>query len=148
MTEVTRGRTGLTFQIGEVAERTGMSPRTIRHYDDLGIVKPSGRTDGGFRLYTSADIDRFMLIKPLKPLGIGLDVIRTLLRALDTLDEQQDSEARRTVETVLALIDRRRSELGTMLDASGETITVLQRALPEELAAAERRGDGSVPAAS
>lgn len=74
-----------TFQIGEVAERIGFSQRTIRHYDELGIVKPSGRSAGGFRLYTEADIQRFLLIKPLKPLGMGLEVVRGLLDTLDRI---------------------------------------------------------------
>ncbi|MEZ5263389.1 MAG: MerR family transcriptional regulator [Acidimicrobiales bacterium] len=68
-----RVRTQATFQIGEVATRVGLSQRTIRHYDDLGIIKPSARTAGGFRLYTESDVQRFLLIKPFKSLGVGLE---------------------------------------------------------------------------
>lgn len=60
------------YHIGEFAERVQLSHRTIRHYDGLGIVKPSGRTPGGFRVYTDRDVRRFLLIKPFKPLDIGL----------------------------------------------------------------------------
>jgi len=60
-------------QIGAVAERTGLSLRTIRHYDEVGLVTPSGRSTGGFRLYTDADIARLEEIKVMKPLGFSLE---------------------------------------------------------------------------
>jgi DNA-binding transcriptional MerR regulator len=44
------------MQIGEAAERVGLSLRTIRHWDEVGLVVPSARSNGGFRLYTEADI--------------------------------------------------------------------------------------------
>lgn len=71
--------------IGEVAERTGLSHRTIRYYEEMGLVTPSGRTSGGFRLYDEVDIDRLLLIKPMKPLGFSIEHMRRLLEALDTL---------------------------------------------------------------
>ncbi len=76
-----RGR----HQIGEVADRLGLSIRTIRHYDEEGLVKPSARTVGGFRLYGEEDIERLALIKRMKPLGFSLDEMRELLAARDRL---------------------------------------------------------------
>ena len=73
-------------QIGEVAERIGLSLRTIRYYEEVGLVTPSARSQGGFRLYTESDIARLQLIKRMKPLGFALDEMRSLLDALDTLD--------------------------------------------------------------
>ena len=72
-------------QIGEVAERVGLSLRTVRHYDEAGLVVPSGRTPGGFRLYTDDDIERLALIKRMKPLGFSLDEMRELLALRDRL---------------------------------------------------------------
>ncbi len=72
-------------QIGEVAERVGLSLRTVRHYDEAGLVVPSGRTPGGFRLYTNDDIERLALIKRMKPLGFALDQMRELLALRDRL---------------------------------------------------------------
>jgi DNA-binding transcriptional MerR regulator len=60
-------------QIGAVADRTGLSLRTIRHYEEVGLVIPSGRSAGGFRLYTEADIARLEEIKVMKPLGFSLE---------------------------------------------------------------------------
>lgn len=66
-------------QIGEVAAETGLSLRTIRHYEEVGLVPPSGRTAGGFRLYTEDDIERLRLVKDLKPLHFTLDEMRQVL---------------------------------------------------------------------
>jgi DNA-binding transcriptional MerR regulator len=73
------------LQIGEVAARTELSIKTIRHYDDVGLVTPSARSAGGFRLYTDDDVERLLTIRRMKPLGFTLDEMRELLAALDTL---------------------------------------------------------------
>ncbi|MYV99651.1 MerR family transcriptional regulator [Streptomyces sp. SID3343] len=75
------------MQIGEVAERTELSLRTIRHYDEVGLVVPSARSQGGFRLYTEPDVARLMLIRRMKPLGFSLEEMRDLLAATDRLDD-------------------------------------------------------------
>ncbi|MFE0644730.1 MerR family transcriptional regulator [Streptomyces sp. NPDC058877] len=77
---------GKHMQIGEVAARTELSLRTIRHYEETGLVTPSARSQGGFRLYTENDIARLMVIRRMKPLGFTLDQMRDLLDATDRLD--------------------------------------------------------------
>ncbi|MFR9726218.1 MerR family transcriptional regulator [Streptomyces sp. MS19] len=74
------------MRIGEVAARTELSLRTIRHYEEVGLVVPSARSRGGFRLYTEADVARLMVIRRMKPLGFTLDQMRDLLAATDRLD--------------------------------------------------------------
>ena len=76
----------VTMHIGELAENTGLSLRTIRHYDDVGLLKPSGRTEGGFRLYSKEDLSRLLLIRRMKPLGYSLAEMTELLSIIDTLD--------------------------------------------------------------
>lgn len=78
------------MQIGEVAARTELSLRTIRHYEDTGLVIPSARSQGGFRLYTEADVARLMVIRRMKPLGFTLDEMRALLDATERLDSGED----------------------------------------------------------
>lgn len=73
------------MQIGEVAERTGLSIRTLRHYDEVGLVPPSERSAGGFRLYTEADVERLLVIRRMKPLEFTLDEMSRLLESLDTI---------------------------------------------------------------
>ena len=73
-------RTGpAALHIGEVAERVGLSLRTVRYYEEQGLFEPAGRTDGGFRLYTDSEVDRLLLIKQMKPLGFTVQQMRELL---------------------------------------------------------------------
>ena len=71
------------MQIGEVAERIGLSLRTIRHYEEVGLAVPSARSGGGFRLYAESDVERLRVIMQMKPLGFSLDQMRGLLELLD-----------------------------------------------------------------
>jgi DNA-binding transcriptional MerR regulator len=89
------------MQIGEVAERTGLSLRTIRYYEEVGLVRPACRTQGGFRLYTEPDVARLNLVKRMKPLGFSLDEARDLLAVLDGLEA-----AAAAVRTRAELVDR------------------------------------------
>lgn len=81
---------GEHMQIGEVSERTGLSLRTIRYYEEVGLVTPSARSQGGFRLYAESDVARLTLAKQMKPLGFHLDEMREMLAALDP-DPQADA---------------------------------------------------------
>jgi len=71
------------MQIGEVAERIGLSLRTIRYYEEVGLAVPSARSDGGFRLYVADDVERLRVIMQMKPLGFSLEEMRELLDLLD-----------------------------------------------------------------
>jgi len=77
-------QSGSTMHIGELAERTGLSLRTIRHYDDVGLLPATARTDGGFRVYSETDAARLMLIKQMKPLGFSLEEMAEILGLLGT----------------------------------------------------------------
>lgn len=74
------------MQIGEVAEQTGLSLRTIRYYEEVGLVTPSARTTGGFRLYSETDVARLRLVRRMKPLELSLDEMKDVLSVLDGLD--------------------------------------------------------------
>jgi DNA-binding transcriptional MerR regulator len=83
------------MQIGEVSEQTGLSLRTIRYYEEMGLVTPSSRTSGGFRLYTDTDVARLRLIRRMKPLDFSLDEMKDVLRVLDTLETTDPVSAER-----------------------------------------------------
>ncbi|MFI5652560.1 MerR family transcriptional regulator [Streptomyces anulatus] len=89
---------GKHMQIGEVAARTELSLRTIRHYEETGLVAPSARSQGGFRLYTETDVARLMVIRRMKPLGFTLDQMRELLDATDRLDGDDQLDVGRREE--------------------------------------------------
>lgn len=83
------------MQIGEVAEQTNLSLRTIRYYEEVGLVQPSARTAGGFRLYSESDVARLRLIRRMKPLDFSLDEMKDVLEALDTLEDPTSDAAAR-----------------------------------------------------
>jgi DNA-binding transcriptional MerR regulator len=95
---------GRTWRIGEVAERTGLTRRTLRHYDDLGLLVPSERSWSDYRLYTEDDLLRLLQIQNLKALGLSLaeiadaladpdlDATATLRSHLDHLEERIAAE--------------------------------------------------------
>lgn len=99
------------LQIGEVADRIGLSLRTIRYYEEVGLAVPSARSDGGFRLYTEDDVERLRVIMQMKPLGFSLEEMRELLTALadggpaDRLAHYRAAAAER--------VDALRAQLGT-----------------------------------
>jgi MerR family transcriptional regulator, thiopeptide resistance regulator len=63
--------------VGAVAARTGLTVRTLHHYDHIGLLSPSGRTDAGYRLYTQSDIRRLETIALLRNLGLSLTEVAT-----------------------------------------------------------------------
>ena len=98
-------------QIGEVVSRTGLSHRTLRYYEEMGLLTPSSRTDGGFRLYGEADIERLLLITPMKPLGFSIEEMRQLVDALDVLGDPTADAADATCAR--AQVDAIRADAGT-----------------------------------
>ena len=68
-----------TFTVGSVARLAGVTVRTLHHYDEVGLLTPSGRSDAGYRHYADADLDRLQRILFYRELGFGLDEIRTLM---------------------------------------------------------------------
>ncbi|BCL25694.1 MerR family transcriptional regulator [Streptomyces aurantiacus] len=81
------------MQIGEVGARTELALRTIRHYETTGLVTPSARSQGGFRLYTREDVARLKAIRRMQPLDFTLDQMRDLLDITDRLDAEDDLTA-------------------------------------------------------
>jgi DNA-binding transcriptional MerR regulator len=73
------------MQIGDVADRTGLSLRTIRHYEEVGLLPEAQRSAGGFRLYTEDAVSRLLLIKRMKPLDFTLDEMRDLIEVRERL---------------------------------------------------------------
>jgi len=73
-------RDGL-LRIGELSERTGVSVRAIRYYEERGLLEPAGRTEAGYRLYDERGLGTLVLLRRLRMLGLGLDEIAALRRA-------------------------------------------------------------------
>ncbi len=89
----------LLYSIEQVATRTGLTKRTLRYYEEVGILPPTGRTEGNYRRYSEADVQHLERVKKLRDLlGFTLTEIRTLLEAEDERDlikvaYQQETDA-------------------------------------------------------
>ena len=67
------------LKMGELARRTGLTVRTLHHYDEIGLLKPSLHTEAGYRLYTRGDVARLQQVLSLRQLGFALEEIRDCL---------------------------------------------------------------------
>ncbi|MFV0131990.1 MerR family transcriptional regulator [Streptomyces sp. HMX87] len=128
------------MQIGEVAERTGLSLRTIRHYEEVGLVIPSARSKGGFRLYTEADVERLMVIRRMKPLDFSLEEMRDLLDITDRLTAPGDDapageereRLRERLDSYRKVADARCETLRARLSMAEDFAATLQKRLEQE----------------
>jgi MerR family transcriptional regulator, thiopeptide resistance regulator len=107
--------------VGAVAALTGVSVRTLHHYDHIGLVVPSVRTPAGYRGYTDADVQRLHLVLVYREVGLPLDEIRNLL---------DDGDA-----DVVAHLQRQHALLSEQAGRLNDTIKAV-----EELMNAHRRG--------
>src|ERR1051325_1236730 len=88
MSERKSGREEPMLQIGEVADRTGVTQRTLRFYEERGLLRPPSRMDGGFRLYSEDDVARVEQIKRLQSLlGLTLAEIKDMVEAEEIQEE-------------------------------------------------------------
>ena len=70
----------MLLKVGDLARRTGLTVRTLHHYDEIGLLKPSGRSDAGYRLYSQADVQRLHGIQTMRQMGLALSDIGELLQ--------------------------------------------------------------------
>ena len=128
---MTTGTLPVTMQIGELAEKTSLSLRTIRHYDEIGLLKASGRSEGGFRLYTQEDLSRLILIRRMKPLGFSLEEMMELLKIIDTLQQggtgSDSPEVRQDLDRFITQASERRDKLQQQLNMADEFLDLLRR---------------------
>ncbi len=118
------------LRIGEVAERVDLSLRSVRFYEEEGLLTPEARSAGGFRLYTEEQVDRLLLIKRMKPLGFKVDQMRELLDASDTLRRKRSRKvdreaAQKTVREYAVLAAERCEELRKQLARADEFAKLL-----------------------
>lgn len=120
------------MRIGEVAERVGLSMRTIRYYEEVGLVGPAARTHGGFRLYGELNVERLCMVKRMKALNLELDEMAELLGVLDLLQDGSsatDDELDR-LRRFSALAERCCSQLREQLCESEQFAAELRGRLP------------------
>lgn len=121
------------LKIGELSSQSGVSIKTIRYYEELGLVQSCGRTEGHFRLFHPETATRLAFIKRLQSLGLSLNQIRECLAVYDH-GELPCGDIKSKLEQQVGEIDRQIEEL-TLLRR--ELTAVLQRwsASPEKISA-------------
>jgi DNA-binding transcriptional MerR regulator len=112
--------------VGRVAEIAGVTVRTLHHYDDIGLLRPSGRTSGGYRRYSAGDLERLRLILVYRELGFTLDEIGTILA-----DPDPTAHLRRQHGLLLGRIDALR-EMVSAIEYLLEAETMSINLTPEE----------------
>lgn len=122
--------TDVVMHIGAVAARTELSLRSLRHWEEVGLLQPSGRTDGGFRLYTESDVDKILVIRRMKPLGFSLDEMKAVMSDLEVLgdpeaDEGDRAAAQQRIADVRTDATERRARLVRQLEMADEFIGLL-----------------------
>ncbi|HDT13991.1 MAG TPA: MerR family transcriptional regulator [Candidatus Aminicenantes bacterium] len=96
---------GRFLTVGNLAERSGVSPRTIKHWEDKGIIEPDMRTEGGFRLYSESFVFLCQLIRDLQLFGYTLEEIKAVsddVRMLVAIEAEPDAFSEAEVEKRLA----------------------------------------------
>jgi len=130
----------MTLRIGELAERSGVTPRTIRYYEELGLLPRSEREQGKHRVYTEADAERICELTRLRDLlGLSLDELRSMITAEDVRAEIRrrfhETDSR---EEQLALLDEALPHIETQLTLVRRRLSALQE-LETELAERRKR---------
>lgn len=148
------------LKVGELARRTEISIRTLHHYDEIGLLRPSQRTASGHRLYTDQDVARLQQIVSLRDLGLSLDEIAgaleggalTLAKTLALHRARlQDRTARiqQVVHRLDSIIDtlssREHVALDDLLDAIQEITMFDKYFTPEQQEQLKQRGQGHGP---
>jgi MerR family transcriptional regulator, repressor of the yfmOP operon len=130
----------MTLRIGEIAERSGVTPRTIRYYEELGLLPRSEREQGKHRVYSDSDVERISELTRLRDLlGLSLDELRSMITAEDVRAEIRrrfhETESR---EEQLALLDEALPHIETQLTLVRRRLAALQE-LEAELSERRKR---------
>ena len=126
------------YTIEQVATRTGFTKRTLRYYEELGLLPPAGRTEGNYRRYGESDIQRLEYIKKLRDLlGFSLTDIGKLLEVRDERDQIKIAYKQETdVATKIAQLDRADELIHTQIQLIEQKLAGLEQmraALIEQL---------------
>ncbi|MGO4341195.1 MerR family transcriptional regulator [Pedococcus sp. 2YAF34] len=120
---MTHAPAGHRLQIGDVAARTGLSLRTIRHYEEVGLLPEAERSTGGFRLYSEDAVARLLLIKLMKPLDFTLEEMRDLIEVRERLAGPRLSARTRAslverLATYQSLVEHKLADLRGKVDSA------------------------------
>ncbi|GAA3763719.1 MerR family transcriptional regulator [Plantactinospora mayteni] len=108
------------FTIGQLARRTGLSARTIRFWSDIGVIPPTGRSAGGYRLYDTEAVARLELVRTLRDLGIDLGTVQRILARQSTLADVAGAHVR-ALDAEIRVLQVRRAVLRSIARRNSTT---------------------------
>ncbi|GIH31644.1 MerR family transcriptional regulator [Microbispora amethystogenes] len=126
------------YTVGQIARRTGLSVHTIRFWSDCGLIAPTDRSAGGYRLYSATAMGLFDLVRTLRELGIGLEDVRKILAQQATVAEVAEVHAR-ALDAEIRALKLRRAVLRTIAVRGGTTEETMMTHKLAQLSAAQRR---------
>lgn len=98
------------MRVGELAAHFGLNPKTIRYYEEIGLLRRAERSASGYRLYDERDVERLGFIRRAKTLGLSLDEIRDILSVQQT-GEPPCGQVLDLIDLKISAIDQRMAEL-------------------------------------
>ena len=104
------------MRIGEAAKRSGMAARTIRFYEEAGLIEPASRRESGYREFSADDVRRLRFIHRARNLGFGIDEVGRLL-SLWSDRERASADVKRLALEHVARVEAKMAELRSMRDA-------------------------------
>lgn len=104
---------GQVWKVGQLAHLTGLTVRTLHHYDHIGLVSPSGRTASGHRLYEDADVQRLYQVLALRQLGLSLDEVASLMVGATSMGKVLAAH-RSYLDEQLSAMRRLRAQVSTL----------------------------------
>ena len=150
------------YRVGELAKRTGLTVRTLHHWDQVGLLRPSRRTPSGHRLYGPEAVQRLQRIRSLRALGLGLEEIGQALATdastLEDVLQAQRDQVREQLRNLKALEGRLEKILGLLRDQGNvpeeelmktmEMMTMIERHFaPEQMELLKAQGSSLGPGA-
>lgn len=113
----------MSYTVGRLAALAGVSVRTLHHYDEIGLLSPSGRSEAGYRLYTHADLERLQQVLFFRELGFALDDIKRVM-------EDPSYDVRSALRMQRQVLEERASRTKTMIEAVDAALDALERGEP------------------
>lgn len=122
------------YRIGELAQVSGLTPDALRYYERLGLLRPSGRTEGGFRVYGASTVERLRVIKQAQALGLSLREIRDLVSYPEQRGVRRCRHVRDLLLTKLAELEAHITQLEEFRRTLVQLEAQCERTLAEEAA--------------
>ncbi len=111
----------LAMNIGEAAQKAGVTPKMVRHYESLGLLPKVHRTESGYRVYSESEVHTLRFIKRSRDLGFSIPVISELLKLWQDR-RRPSSSVKKVAAAHLAELDRKIEEMESMRKTLGHLI--------------------------